>query len=394
MDTISHGKNVNDNVARPRDGINRPENFLYGPPQSSKADDFKALELRARKAGQEGTQVPDEMMEKFNSNITSKLTTAQELGLAGKVAQELAQRPEVLSERGQVLLMNSIANLPNQRNSDYSMSSEARKAFSNAADRFSQLKGEAQGKFFDTNRSIAPNKSTDWDVGVVSKVVHDAPNGLNDIAETAQDPFINLLGNAAQNIHSASPEKQAEFQRAAIELIQKTQFPIKFDSDSFREANFREIFFTVPENVRTPEYNAQLATSFPAAPRDNVEEEEPPLQLPEIDQTYEPEIAALSPALPIVLEAAQEPEGGESDRQGEKELAAEFVSPLEETGGQDNSSPLPEVVRTYTSPQNEAAITEILPQALPVAPESLRTTGRNERAQDELEENLATTQAE
>jgi hypothetical protein len=47
-------------------------------------------------------------------------------------------------------------------------------------------------------------------------------------------------------------------------MMQRTQFPYKFDADSFREA-----LFSVPENIRRPEYQAQLeilANHIPGEP--------------------------------------------------------------------------------------------------------------------------------
>ncbi|MDR1591028.1 MAG: hypothetical protein LBR92_03480 [Puniceicoccales bacterium] len=329
MDTVSHRNDV-DNVARPRDGkINHQENLPYGIQQPSKTDDFKALERALQEAERDGTQIPGRIMEKFGNNAASKTITPGELNKAIEVAQKLTQHPDVLSEKDQVLLVNAIPNLANSRNSDYSVRAKAREALSGAAEHFSQLGEEAQEAFFNSVKSIVPNNSAEWNAKIVANIAHSTQNGLNDIAGAAQDPYINLLGNTAQAMHSFPPEEQAKFQQEAILLAQKTQFPIKFDADSFREAAFREALSAVPEDVRTPEYNAQLTASF-VPPLDKAEEE-PLSPLPEVAQTHEPEVIAI----------------------------------------------------------------EILPQALPSAPETIRPTERDEHhAQDELEENFASAKAE
>jgi hypothetical protein len=114
-------------------------------------------------------------------------------------------------------------------------------------------------------------------------------------------------------------------------MIQKTQFPFKFDADSFREA-----LFVLPENVRTAEYREQLA------------ELEAKLHLDTIEK-------------------------------------------------HKNSSAIPEIIPEYAPSSDKTAEMpiEILPQALPIAPESARIAGHNKYDdREEWEENLATAQAE
>jgi hypothetical protein len=261
MDTI---RNNVDNVSRPRDGkINNPKDFPFGTEQTSKVEDFDALKLHATEAVQDGSKVNDREMERFYNDTTSKSTTAEELHQANDVAQQLAQHPEVLSEKGQSLLMDAIPNIAKHPNSDHSMAREGQEILSEVSKHLPQLTEEAQGKFFKNVESLAPSNSTEWNAQIATNIAQANENGLDDVAETAQDSYVHLFGNAAQEISSLDPEKQAQFQQAAVELMQKTQFPIKFDADSFREA-----LFAVPENARTAAYNEQLAafeTNIPPA---------------------------------------------------------------------------------------------------------------------------------
>ncbi|MDR2812612.1 MAG: hypothetical protein LBB05_02385 [Puniceicoccales bacterium] len=327
-------KNNMDNVSRLRDGkIDLQKNFPYGAKQTSKAEDFEALKLRIAASVQNGEKVDDRTMECFFNDITGKSTTSQELHLASGLTHQLAQHPEVLSEKGQSLLMDAVSNLAKHRNSDYSMVRESRETFSEISKHLSQLTGEAQRKFFDNVNSSTSDQDQELNFQITTNIAHANENGIDDIRETAQDAYIHLFGRTAQNMLSLSTEKQAQFQQAAVALMQKTQFPIKFDADSFREA-----LFVVPENVRTAAYNAQLV-----------------------------------------------------------EFEAKFSS-ADTAEVNEASSVVPEVVPEYGSPSNETVGTpvEVLPQALPVAPEALQAAKRDEQyyAQEELEENLATTQAE
>jgi hypothetical protein len=331
MDTI---KNNVDNISRPRDGkINNQKDFPFGAEQTSKVEDFDALKLHATEAVQDGGKVSDREMERFANDTTSKSTTREELHQANDVVRQLAQHPEVLSEKGQSLFMDAIPNIAKHPNSDYSVAHEAQETLSEVSKHFPLLTEEAQGKFFNNVESLIPSNNTELNARIVADIAHANENGLDDVAKSAQDSYIHLFGNTAQEILSLSSEKQAQFQQAAAELMQKTQFPIKFDADSFREA-----LFAIPENARTADYNGQLkafeANLPPSA--DVVEVSEIPSAIPEIPQAYAP------------------------------------------------------------PPEVEATPTEILPQALPIAPESLRISSpvKPDTHEEELEENFATAQAE
>jgi hypothetical protein len=345
MDTI---RNNVDNVSRSQDGkINSQKDFPFGAEQTSKVEDFDALQLHAAEAVQNGGKVSDREMERFFGDTTSKSTTTEELHLANDVALQLAQQPEVLSEKGQSLLMDAVFNIANHPNSDYSMPPKGQEILSAVSEHFSQLGEEAQGKFFRNVEAIASSNSAERNAQIAINIAQVNENGLNDIAKTAQDPFIHLLGNTAQEILSLSPEKQAQFQQAAIELMQKTQFPIKFDADSFREA-----LSAIPENVRTATYNAQL-TEFEAN-------------------------------IPLPLDVAEIPE-----------VPSENITPLDVTEIPEIPYTIPEIPQTYTSEVAEIPV-EVLPQALPIAPESLRafSPAKPDTQAEELEENFATAQAE
>jgi hypothetical protein len=185
-----------------------------------------------------------------------------------------------------------------------------------------QLQDEAQVKFFSGVAVVAPRDRKEWNLQIATNIAKASDNGIDDMAKGAQSSYIRLWGNMAQEILSLSPEKQAQYQQAAIEMMQKTRFPIKFDAASFREA-----LFAVPENVRTVAYKAQLA---------RFEEK----------------------STPIVSEIAQT----------------------------DESS----------SDEGAAIPIEILPQALPNAPESMRVSDftEPESPAEELEERFTAAPAE
>ncbi|MDR2371881.1 MAG: hypothetical protein LBD60_01915 [Puniceicoccales bacterium] len=345
MDNI---RNNVDNVSRLRDGkINNQKDFPFGAEQASKVENFDALKLHATEAAQDGSTVNDREMERFFNDITSKSTTTEELHLANDVVQQLAQHPEVLSEKGQSLLMDAIPNIAKHRNSDHSMAHEGQETLSEVSKHLSQLGEEAQEKFFKNVESLASDDSTDWRAQIATNIAHANDNGIDDITETAQDPYIHLFGNTAQEIFSLSPEKQAQFQQAAVELMQKTQFPIKFDADSFREA-----LSAIPENARTTAYNAQLA-EFEAN-------------------------------IPLPSDVAEIPE-----------VPSENITPSDVVEIPEVPYTIPEIPQTYTSEVAEIPV-EVLPQALPIAPESLRASSpaKPDTQAEELEENFATAQAE
>jgi hypothetical protein len=297
MDNI---RNNVDNVSRPRDGkINNQKDFPFGAEQASKVEDFDALKLHATKAAQDGSKVGDREMERFFGDTTSKSTTTEELHLANDVAQQLAQHPEVLSEKGQSLLMDAIPNIAKHRNSDHSMAREGQETLSEVSKHFPQLGEEAQGKFFKNVESFASDDSADWRAQIATNIAHANDNGLDNMAEPTQNSYIHLFGNTAQEIFSLSPEKQAQFQQAAVELMQKTQFPIKFDADSFREA-----LSAIPENARTTAYNAQLA---------------------EFEANISPPIEILPQALPIAPEFLRASSPVKPDAQAE-ELEENFIT--------------------------------------------------------------------
>ncbi|MDR1906848.1 MAG: hypothetical protein LBQ03_01355 [Puniceicoccales bacterium] len=330
MDTISH-KNDLDNVSRPRDRkINLPEDF--GIKQTSKTEDLDVLGKRIGEATQNNEKVDDRTMEHLYNAATGKSTTTQELQLISGVTQQVAQHPEVLSEKGQSILMDAISDIAKHRNSDYSTVSEGKRALSEASKHFPQFGEVAQNKLLNNVAAFPPNQDPEWNLEIAANIAHASDNGINDIKGAAQNQYLHLFGNTAQEILSLSTEKQAQFQQAAVELMQKTQFPFKFDADSLREA-----LFVVPENVRTSAYSTQLA-----------------------------------------------------------EFAEKFHSSLDTAVASDIPSVLPEAVIPEEYAPSEGAVTpvEILPQALPIAPESMRTTEHEHNAQEELEENFATVQAE
>lgn len=297
MDNI---RNNVDNVSRPRDGkINNPKDFPFGTEQTSKVENFDALKLHTAEAVKDGTKVNDREMERFFDNVASKSTTTEELHLANDVAQQLAQHPEVLSEKGQSLLMDAIPNIAKHRNSDHSMVHEGQETLSEVSKHLPQLGEEAQEKFFKNVESLASDDSTNWRAQIATNIAHANDNGIDDITEPAQDSYIHLFGNIAQEIFSLSSEKQAQFQQAAVELMQKTQFPIKFDADSFREA-----LSAIPENAHTTAYNAQLA---------------------EFEANIPPPVEILPQALPIAPEFLRASSPVKSDAQAE-ELEENFVT--------------------------------------------------------------------
>jgi hypothetical protein len=329
MDTTS--KNAPDNVSRPRDGKNVYfEDLSFKAKQSSKTERFDALQQRIAETEGANQTIDDKTMERFFNDITDKSTTAKELHQASDVLRRLAKYPEVLSEVGQSMFMDAIPNIANHRNADYAMARESKETLSEVSKHLPQLAEGAQEKFFNNVTALSSaNQDTEWKSKIAVNVADGSENGLGDINGAAQNQYVNIFGNVAQNILSLSQEEQAQFQRAAIELMQKTQFPYKFDANSLREA-----LFAVPEDIRTLDYRTQLAefekNFIPSSDMATVQKTSPEIPKPIIHEEY-------VPAVPI----------------------------------------------------------EILPQALPIAPESLRTVADDgQNAQDELEENFATAQAE
>ncbi|MDR1434928.1 MAG: hypothetical protein LBI77_00790 [Puniceicoccales bacterium] len=279
MDSINH-KNDIDNVSRPQGGeINLPEEFLFGVGQTSKTENFAALQQRIGEATQRGETIDDKAIERFLTDIEGKSTTKEELHQAIGITKQLAEHPEILSEAGQSLLMNSIQFIANHRNADYSIPEKTKGTLSELSKHLPVLSAEAQEKFFAAVTSYGTQtQDKEWNLEIAANIANANANGLDDIHGVAKDQYINLFGNMAQDILSLSPKSQAEFQKAAIELMQKTQFPHKFDSDSFREA-----LFSVPEEVRGEKYSSALnqldQKNLETVP---VEAEPPPLDLEEV----------------------------------------------------------------------------------------------------------------
>jgi hypothetical protein len=116
------------------------------------------------------------------------------------------------------------------------------------------LSDEAQEKLMDSVKFFAnSDRNGKWSIDILGNINNSAKGGIDNIGEVARGQYINFLGNTASNILSMEAEDQTRFQEAAIRTMQKTQFPYKFDRDSFREA-----LSVVPANVRTQAYPAQL----------------------------------------------------------------------------------------------------------------------------------------
>jgi hypothetical protein len=254
MDSINH-KNDIDNVSRPRDGeITLPEELLFGAEQTSKTENFDALQQRIGEATQKGETIEDKAIERFLTDIEGKSTSTEELHQAFGVTKLLAEHPEILSEVGQSMLMDSIQSIANHRNANYSIPREFKETLSELSKHLPLLSEEAQEKFFAATTSFSVQaKDREWNLEIAANIANGNANGLDDIHGVAKNQYINLLGNTAQDILSLSPESQIQFQKEAIELMRKTQFPYKFDSDSFREA-----LFSVPEGARTEAYASAL----------------------------------------------------------------------------------------------------------------------------------------
>jgi hypothetical protein len=283
---------------------------------------------------EENQPIDGKTMERFSNAITDKSTTAKELNRADDILRQLAARPTVLSEEGQSLFMDAIPSVANHRNADYSMAGKGKEILSETSKHLPQLAEEAQGKFFNTVAALSPgNRDMEWKSEILVNIANASENGLDDIGRTASDQYVNTFGNVAQNIHSLPPEAQAQTQQAGIELIQKMQYPYHFNADSFREA-----LFAVPEDVRTPDYRIKLA---------------------ELDKNLA--------------------------RSADEDTAKKTSSAIEK----------PIIHEEYVSPEVAEVPVEILPQALPIAPDSPRTIKDDEpNGQEELEENFAAAQAE
>ncbi|MDR0590636.1 MAG: hypothetical protein LBG09_02160 [Puniceicoccales bacterium] len=293
------GKNNIENVKRPLDGkIGSQDDFPFRTSQASKAERLSALQQQIDRATQQHSTIDDRAMADFLGTIEGKSTTREELAQAATIAQRLAQNPEILSPEAQSQLMDVPRAIANHRNADYSLQEESKNIVSKAASAISSLSDEAQKKLLEKAVLMA-NLNAKGAVEILSNIAESNAEGVDGISKPARSLFISLLGNTATQVSSMDAKAQASFQEAAVKMMQGTQFPYKFDADSFREA-----LRAVPESTRSEEYKAQLAildqNSAPEIPvaivvpeEDLGEEPEVEPQPEDVSEEYNAQLAIL-----------------------------------------------------------------------------------------------------
>ncbi|MDR1366951.1 MAG: hypothetical protein LBJ13_03555 [Puniceicoccales bacterium] len=326
MSGVNNRHNL-DNISRPKNGqIELPNGLSTEMAQISKPENFHAMQRLLGEAINKNDRINDQAMEHFFNNISGKLTTNEELGQAIDVAKQFAQHPEVLSEHAQQLVLDIAQKIGGHRNADYSVAKKSKEIISETAKHLPKNSDATQNKFFQTIDFFGNmERNPKWNVDLFSSISKASQHGMEDIAEIAQSPYIRFIGNTASQVNSMAQIDQEQFQKAAIRTMRKTQFPVKFDADSFREA-----LSVIQENIRTAEYKEQFA-----------------------------------------------------------ELGKKFPLPSNTTKDQGPSA--------YAPPPDKVTVTpiEILPQALPIVPESLQTAKHNGHDDpEEVEKNLVTAQAE
>jgi hypothetical protein len=156
---------------------------------------------------------------------------------------------EVLS-LAQQLALDIAQKIASHRNSDYPIVEKSKEIVSEMAKRLPENPDATQNKFFQTIDFLSnAERNPQWNVDLFSLISNASQRGIEDIAEIAQNPYMRFIGNTASQVTSLPQINQEQFQKAAIETMQKTQCPFKFDADSFREA-----LFSIPENARTEKY--------------------------------------------------------------------------------------------------------------------------------------------
>ncbi|MDR1303481.1 MAG: hypothetical protein LBJ81_02575 [Puniceicoccales bacterium] len=413
------GKNDIENVKRPEGGkIGSPNDFPFRTQQTSKAESFSALQEQIEKAKRQHNTVDDRVVADFLAKIEGKSTTREELAQAAAVAQRLAEHPEVLSPAAQSQLMEAPRAIANHRNADYALQEESKDIVLKAATAMPALSGEAQKKLIDRATLLAAaNRDPDWRFEFLENVADssnpDAIGGsLDGISDMAKDSLTNLLGKTADKFSAASAKNQASFQKAAVKIAKSMQFPQKFDADSFREA-----LATVPENMRSEEYKAQLAAldQNPAAERNPAPEVPVAIVVPEEDLDTEPEpeiqpqpqntaeendaqLAALEENL--ALEKNPAPEIPVAIVVPEEDLDAEpEIQPQPQNTAEENDTQLAAMEKNLAAeknPASEVPVAIVVPEedldAEPepeVQPQPQNTAEENDAQLAALEKNLA-----
>ncbi|MDR2200542.1 MAG: hypothetical protein LBN94_00285 [Puniceicoccales bacterium] len=263
-------KNDFDRISRPRNGmVNSATDFPFQVQRTPKKEFFALLQEQIAKALEKNETIDPRAMEHFFNEVTGKSTTPEELRLAVNVAKNLAEHPQVLDEASQIKFLDIPQKIAIHRNADFTFVRESKDILSLLSKNFPRLTAEeAQRKFFDNvTFLVAPQKDGEWKVDLLNNIAVATENGMDDIADVAQSPYINLMGKTASLLPSLDSETQGHYQGMAIELMRKTKFPYKFDADALREA-----LFVVPDSVRTEEYNTQLqkfvANLTPKSPKE------------------------------------------------------------------------------------------------------------------------------
>jgi hypothetical protein len=339
------GKNDIENVKRPQDGkIGSQDDFPFRAQQTSKAESFSALQEQIERAA----QIDDRAIADFLAKIEGKSTTREELAQAAAVAQQLAERPGILSPEAQSQLLDVPRAIANHRNADYSLQEESKNILLKAATAMPALSDEAQKKLIDRATLLAAsNRDPQWRFEFLENIADSGAEGaiaggLDGIADIAKDSLVNFLGKTADKFASMGAKDQARFQKAAVKavkMMQGTQFPYKFDADALREA-----LFAVPESMRSEEYKTQLA----ALERNSAAEKNPAPEVP---------VAIVVPEEDLNVEPEVEPQPKNTAEDYDQQLGA-----LERNSAAEKN-PAPEVPVAIVVPEEELNVEpEVEPQ--------------------------------
>lgn len=231
------------------------EALPFASKAKTKSEIFNTIEDQIREASEQGNKIPDAAVNQLVLNISGRETTPAELLKATETAQKLIANAALLSEYAQEELVNTPSKIANHRNANYGVATKGKALYQDLAAQLPALtSGEAQKELLQAiDNADSSKKRHSWHVALFESIDQNADQGMDNIHAVAQNPLIRFMGDTAQNLSAVSSNEQASFQQAAMHMLQKAQFPYKFDASAFREA-----LFVVPENVQTIEYSKFL----------------------------------------------------------------------------------------------------------------------------------------
>ncbi|MDE6576441.1 MAG: hypothetical protein K2L24_03555 [Opitutales bacterium] len=248
------------NISRPRDGSNMGvrDALPFASSMRTKTEIFNTIEGQIQDAREQGNMIPDATMNQLVLNISGRETTPEELLKATETTQKLIASASLLSENAQKELVDTPSKIVNHRNASTDVQEKGKALYQDLAAQLPTVtSGEVQKELLQAiDNADTSEKRHSWHVALFESIDQNADQGIDNINAAAQRPLIRLIGDTAQNLPAVSANEQASFQQSAMHMLQRAQFPYKFDADAFREALVA--LSAVPENVRTAEYSKFL----------------------------------------------------------------------------------------------------------------------------------------